>query len=207
MPAIKAEILQKILSDASEAKPIEGMKHTYAPDDYNKIMAKNRAMGLMNDNGDVYSAHIPEGSVEFDAFGNLRKIGRTVPKMLDLNTYTQNRYMVVKSATSKKMGRPRKDEQEKEETRTTEILVVLGEPIVKAITAMNELPKTVKAFRFAKVGDGDWEFKGAEFIQDSVAYKMTRSLAPTSALKLIQMIEAANNRTENVFGDSLDEIV
>lgn len=208
MPAIKAEVLQRILSDANSVKPIEGTKYAYTPDDYNKIMAKNRAMGLMSGDGDYYTPEIPEGSVEFDAFGNLRKLGRTAPKMLDLNVYTQNRYMIVKS--SKKMGRPRKgkDSGEAAESKLyTEILVVLGEPIVKAISAMNELPKTVKAFRFAKAEGESWEFKGAEFIEDKIAYQMTHTLAPESALKLMQLIEAGQNEAGNrVMGDSLDEI-
>lgn len=197
--AIKAEILQNILADSDKAKSIEGMENTYTPEDYNKVMAKNRAMGLINDGeSDRYTPHTPEGAIEFDAFGRLRKIARTAPKMIDLNRYTQNRYMI------ETVGIPKEGEKS-ERPAGTYIVLVLGEPIVRAITAMNELPKTVRAYRFKHTKEG-WDFVGAEFIEDSVAYKMTRTLKPTDALKLMQKIQAFNNTNDNEVGDSLDDI-
>lgn len=199
--AIKADILQNILSDAEKAKPIEGMKDTYTPEDYNKIMAKNRAMGLMRDGQSAdgrYHAAIPEGSVEFDMNGNLRKIGRTAPKMIDLARYTTNRYMVEKIAIPK-------DGEKAERQPGTYIVLVLGEPIVKAITAMNELPKTVKAFRFLRQKD-NWKYVGAEFIEDTVAYKMKGVLKPIDALRLMQKVKDFDNKNGNEMGDSLDDI-
>lgn len=197
--AIKAEILQKILADSEEAKSIEGMDNAYTPEDYNKVMAKNRAMGLINDGEtDRYVPHTPEGAIEFDAFGRLRKIARTAPKMIDLNRYTQNRYFV------EKVGVPKEGEKT-ERPAGTYIVMVLGEPIVKAITAMNELPKTVRAYRFRFVKD-DWEYVGSEFIEDSVAYKMTKTLKPSDALKLMQKVQSFNNTNDNEVGDSLDDI-
>lgn len=197
--AIKAEILQKILADSEEAKSIEGMDNAYTPEDYNKVMAKNRAMGLINDGEtDRYVPHTPEGAIEFDAFGRLRKIARTAPKMIDLNRYTQNRYFV------EKVGVPKEGEKT-ERPAGTYIVMVLGEPIVRAITAMNELPKTVRAYRFRFVKD-DWEYVGSEFIEDSVAYKMTKTLKPSDALKLMQKVQSFNNTNDNEIGDSLDDI-
>lgn len=197
--AIKAEILQNILADSDKAKPIEGMENAYTPEDYNKVMAKNRAMGLINDGEtDRYVPHTPEGAIEFDAFGRLRKIARTAPKMIDLNRYTQNRYMI------EKIGVPKEGEKA-ERPAGTYIVMVLGEPIVKAITAMNELPKTVRAYRFQLVKD-DWQYVGSEFIEDTVAYKMTRTLKPSDALKLMQKVQKFENTNDNEVGDSLDDI-
>jgi hypothetical protein len=197
--AIKAEILQNILADSDKAKPIEGMENAYTPEDYNKVMAKNRAMGLINDGEtDRYVPHTPEGAIEFDAFGRLRKIARTAPKMIDLNRYTQNRYMV------EKVGIPSEGEKA-ERPAGTYIIMVLGEPIVKAITAMNELPKTVRAYRFRHTKD-DWEYVGSEFIEDTVAYKMTKTLKPSDALKLMQKVQNFENTNDNEVGDSLDDI-
>ena len=197
--AIKAEILQNILADSDKAKPIEGMENAYTPEDYNKVMAKNRAMGLINDGeSDRYVPHTPEGAIEFDAFGRLRKIARTAPKMIDLARYTQNRYMV------ERIGVPKEGEKA-ERPAGTYIVMVLGEPIVKAITAMNELPKTVRAYRFQLVKD-EWQYIGSEFIEDTVAYKMTKTLKPSDALKLMQKVQNFENANDNEVGDSLDDI-
>lgn len=198
--AVKAEILQKILADSDKAQPIDGMGgSSYTPEDYNKVMAKNRAIGLINDGEtDRYTPHTPEGAIEFDAFGRLRKIARTAPKMIDLNRYTQNRYMI------ERVGVPKEGEKS-ERPAGTYIILVLGEPIVKAITAMNELPKTVRAFRFQFIKD-EWVFVGSEFIEDSVAYKMTKTLKPSDALKLMQKIQHFENTNDNEVGDSLDDI-
>ena len=197
--AVKAEILQKILADSDSAKPVEGMENAYTPEDYNKVMAKNRAMGLINDGeSDRYVPHTPEGAIEFDAFGRLRKIARTAPKLIDLNRYTQNRYMVEKIGVAKEGGK-------QERPAGTYIVMVLGEPIVRAITAMNELPKTVRAYRFRFVKD-DWNYVGSEFIEDSVAYKMVKTLKPSDALKLMQKIQHFENTNDNEVGDSLDDI-
>lgn len=197
--AIKAEILQKILADSDKAKPIDGMENAYTPEDYNKVMAKNRAMGLINDGeSDRYVPHTPEGAIEFDAFGRLRKIARTAPKMIDLSRYTQNRYMVEKVGVAK-------EGEKTERPAGTYIIMVLGEPIVRAITAMNELPKTVRAYRFRLVKE-EWQYVGSEFIEDSVAYKMTKTLKPSDALKLMQKVQAFENSNDDEAGDSLDDI-
>lgn len=197
--AVKAEILQKILADSDKAKPVKGMDNAYTPEDYNKVMAKNRAMGLINDGeSDRYVPHTPEGAIEFDAFGRLRKIARTAPKMIDLNRYTQNRYMIEKVGVAK-------EGEKAERPAGTYIVMVLGEPIVRAITAMNELPKTVRAYRFRYVKE-EWEYVGSEFIEDRVAYKMVKTLKPSDALTLMQKIQHFENTNDNEVGDSLDDI-
>lgn len=139
---IKAEVLAGILSDAGTAKPIEGKPNVYSPEEYNKIAAKNRAMGLVQDS-EYLESHIKPGSVEFDANHNLKKIGRNEPKMLDLATYTANRYMVEKVAAmnAKKLGKE----------AGTYIVMVLGNAIVTAINNTQELPPTVKAYRFKRI--------------------------------------------------------
>lgn len=232
--AIKPEILQSILSDADTAKSVKNMKHSYSPEEYNKLMARNRAMGLINDtsNGGMYEANIKEGDVEFDMNGNLRKIKRTQPMLLDLNRYTANRYMV------EKVGLPAKGER-RILTPGTYILCVFGEAIVQAISANNELPKTVKAFRFFKdtettitnipVADEQgnpvldengqpkteekketktvWKYVRSEFIKNELVYTMTGHLNIDAALSLIQQVEElADSADDRLEGDSLDDI-
>lgn len=137
----KAEVYSRIFEDAKTAKPIPGKPNTYEPDDYNKVRAQSLLMGLAND-GEYLVPHIPHGAVEMDGNGNLKAIARNRPAMLDLNFYTRNRYEVEKviPANEKKMGLE----------RGTYILVLLGNPIVKAVADTVELPKTVRAFRFKK---------------------------------------------------------
>lgn len=57
--AIKAEILQQILSDADTAQTVPGMKNVYTPEEYNKVMAKKRALGLINDGQTGWLLPIP----------------------------------------------------------------------------------------------------------------------------------------------------
>lgn len=244
MANIKAEVLANILADAQTAKNIEGKPNIYSPEEYNKIAAKNRAMGLVGDNTEYLESHIDAGAVEWDANKNLKKIGRNAPKMLDIAGYTANRYMVEKvlPVNEKKVGRE----------RGTYILVVLGNAIVQAINNTQELPPTVKAYRFKRVekevfvnvetGEKEklqevsldevnadpeaeerskqeapelekqtvveWKYCGAEFIEDKLAYQMTKQLDPDSVLKLRAQIETNPNPrlSDNVYGDSLDEI-
>lgn len=218
--AIKAEILQQILSDADTAQTVPGMENVYTPDEYNKVMAKKRALGLINDGqtDGYYHSRVEEGEVEFDEFGNLKKIGRTQPKMIDLNRYCANRYKVEKKG------------------QATYIICVFGEAIVNAINATTELPPSVKAFRFkrkvvnstitqemidqmseedkakAEVGQGFstvvWEYERSEFIQRDEVYKMTKKLENYSALELMRQVEAArvDSGDSNVDGDTLDAI-
>ena len=232
--AIKPEILQAILADADTATPVKNMAHSYTPEEYNKIMAKNRAMGMINDtsNGGTYEANIKDGDVEFDANGNLRKIKRTGPMMLDLGRFTANRYSVDR------VGVPNKGEKTTLKPGTY-ILCVFGEAVVGAIQANLELPKTVKAFRFYKdtythkevkpvlddVGNPviddngnpvaeeieekrtEWKYVRSEFVPNEVVYQMTGHLNPDAALTLIQQVEElANSADDRVEGDSLDEI-
>lgn len=218
--AIKAEILQQILSDADTAQTVPGMKNVYTPEEYNKVMAKKRALGLVNDGqtDGYYQSRVEEGEVEFDEFGNLKKIGRTQPKMIDLNRYCANRYKVEKKG------------------QATYIICVFGEAIVNAINATTELPPSVKAFRFkrkvvnstitqemtdqmseedkakAEVGQGFstvvWEYERSEFIQRDEVYKMTKKLENYSALELMRQVEAArvDSGDSSVDGDTLDAI-
>lgn len=141
MANIKAEVLADILADAKTAKNIEGKPNIYSPEEYNKLAARERAMGLVSDEEYLVGSVAP-GSVEFDANHNLKKIGRNAPKMLDLAAYTTNRYMVetVLPINAKKQGRK----------AGTYIVMVLGNAIVTAINNTQELPPTVKAYRFIK---------------------------------------------------------
>lgn len=202
--AIKAETLQRILSDADSAQEVPNMKNTYAPEEYQKVMAKKNALGLINDgqNNGYYQPNIDEGSVEFDEFGNLRALGRTQPVLLDVNRYTANRYKVerVTGVTTKTKGVP----------VGTYIIAVFGEGIVSAINSTNELPPSIKAFRFVRKEEGEtvkWEYVKSEFVPRDEVYKMTKKLAPDSALELIQQVTTvANSSDDNVDGDSLDDI-
>lgn len=240
MANIKAEVLAGILADAETAKHIEGKPHIYSPEEYNKLAARERAMGLIGDE-EYLRPQIDIGVVEFDANHNLKKIGRNLPKMLDLAAYTANRYMVEKvlPINAKKAG----------VEAGTYIVMVLGNAIVTAINNTQELPPTVKAYRFRRTekeilvdlegnrtkavevslddikADNveekaaeaaqvekkvivDWEYCGAEFIKDEVAYKMTNQLDPDSVLKLRAKIDDNPNPKlgDKVYGDSLDDI-
>lgn len=141
MANIKAEVLANILADAKTAKNIEGKPNIYSPEEYNKLAARERAMGLVGDEEYLVS-HIDPGSVEFDANHNLKKIGRNTPKLLDLSAYTANRYLIEKilPVNEKRQGKK----------AGTYIVMVLGNAIVTAINNTQELPPTVKAYRFIR---------------------------------------------------------
>lgn len=229
--AIKAEILQSILSEGDKAKAIPGKPHVYTPEEYNKVMAKKRALGLINDgqSDGYYHSRVEEGEVEFDEFGNLKKIGRTQPKMLDLNRYCANRYSIDRISVAQTKTRGLE--------AGTYLVCVFGEAIVRAINATTELPATVKAFRFkrnvvksnitqemydqmtpedqatCKVGDEFetviWDYVKSEFVPKEDVYKMTKKLSNLGALELIQKVEEAraDSSMENVDGDELDGIL
>lgn len=239
--SFKAEVLSNILNEAQEARKhnIPGHKNTYEPEEYLKVRAETLAMNQM-EQGDYLKPMHNIGEIEFDANGNLKQIARNRPAMLDLAYYTRNRYEVEKiiPANEKKAKLP----------RGTYILVVIGNPIVKAITDTVELPKNVKAYRFkreeilvdaeevmtenekgetmpiteapqtdekgepVKVEPGEkvttyyWKYIGAEMIQSDRVYKMTRQLKPHDMLELLSQIEEGVNYSDNVDGDSLDDI-
>lgn len=230
--AFKPEILQQILSDAGEAekRPVPGMKNVYTPEDYNLVMAKKRAMGMLDDgqSDGYYHSRVEEGEVEFDEMGRLKKIGRTQPKMIDLNRYCANRYLIdrVTVAQTKTKGLD----------AGTYIVCVFGEAIVNAINATTELPASVKAFRFrkttvegevtqemidqmteedkatAKIGDKFtttyWKYEKSEFLPKEEVYKMTKRLSNMAALELMHQIQDArvDSGDNNVDGDELDAI-
>lgn len=137
----KAEAYSRIFEEARDAKEVKGKPNTYDPDNYNKVRAQTLLMGLTEDS-EYLVPKIPIGAVEMDGNGNLKAIARNRPAMLDLNFYTRNRYEVetVIPANEKKMGRE----------RGTYILVLIGNPIVRAIADTIELPKTIRAFRFKR---------------------------------------------------------
>lgn len=139
----KSETLSRILNEARDAKPLDNnkRKHIYSPDEYNKMRAEILALDQVSNSEYLIPQH-EFGAIEFDDNGNLKEIGRNRPAMLDLAYYTRNRYEVEKiiPANEKKSKLP----------RGTYILVVLGNPIVKAISDVVELPKTVKAYRFKR---------------------------------------------------------
>ncbi len=209
--AIKPDILKNILSDAETAKHIEGKEHSYTPEEYNKLAAKHRAMGMINDTSadGTYQADIPEGSVEFDSNGNLRRIKRNNPMLLDLGRYTANRFIV------EKVGVPEEGEKAKNRPGTY-ILVAFGELIVNAISANTELPRTVKVFRFklkqkkddkGKVVEKSWKYVRSEFVKNDIVYQMTGHLKAEDALKLMQQVEEfANSADDRLEGESLDDI-
>lgn len=137
----KAEVYSRIFEDAKNAKPIKNMPNVYTPDEYNKVRAQSLLLGMVDD-GEYLEAKIPVGAVELNPDGSLKAIARNRPAMLDLNMYTRNRYEVqeVIPANEKKVGLE----------RGTYIVVLIGNPIVRAIADTVELPKTVRAFRFKK---------------------------------------------------------
>lgn len=202
---IKAEVLASILDDSKNAKNIPGMKNVYTPEEYNKKMAENRAMGLLEGN-DGYLHGVPKtGAIEIDdRTGNLKKINRNKPAMLDINIYTANRYKVDKKVEVIEKKSKDGKETSKEEKITLDILVIIGHAIVNGITNVNEIPKTVKAYRFRKNGS-KWEYKGAELVSDKEAYEFKNQLNPYDALSLMHLIRESD-LTSNVQGDKLNDI-
>lgn len=137
----KAEAYSRIFEDARSAKEVKGKKNTYDPENYNKVRAQALLMGMTED-GEYLVPKIPTGAVELNPDGSLKSIARNRPAMLDLNFYTRNRYDVEKviPANEKKVGLE----------RGTYIVVLIGNPIVRAIADTVELPKTIRAFRFKR---------------------------------------------------------
>lgn len=195
--AIRADVLQNILSDADAAKPVDGTRNVYEPDAYSKVMARNYALGLINEPQDGYlKADIKEGEVEFDEKGNLKKIGRMQPKLIDLRRYTANRYTKEVFGVGNAEGR----------RPGTYILLVLGNAIVNSIANVRDLPPTVKAFRF-RHQNGEWVYEGAELLKSERVQQMTASLNPAAALTLMQLINTNVTKSAEVEGDSLDDIL
>lgn len=137
----KAEAYSRIFEDARTAKEVKGKKNTYDPENYNKVRAQALLMGMTED-GEYLVPKIPTGAVELNPDGSLKSIARNRPAMLNLNFYTRNRYDVEKviPANEKKVGLE----------RGTYIVVLIGNPIVRAIADTVELPKTIRAFRFKR---------------------------------------------------------
>lgn len=197
--AIRPEVLQKILNDADSAKPVEGTKDAFDPENYNKVRARQEAMALLNEAGnDGYlEPQIGEGAIEFDTKGNLKHIARTQPKLIDTRRLTANRYakQTVKPGTlGLRAG--------------TDILFVFGGAAIRAFENTTLTPQ-VKVYRFHyNTKKGEWQYVRAELIEDKVAYStMTNSLNGASALSLIHKIEQDVIKSAEVEGDSLDSVL
>lgn len=202
MATIKAEVLASILDDSKNAKNIPGMANVYTPEEYNKKMAEQRAMGLLEGNDGYLHGDPKPGAIEFDKVtGNLRKINRNKAAMLDINIYTANRYLVDKKTHLEegKDGKPGK-----EVVDSLDIVVVLGHAIVNGIQHMTEIPKSVKAYRFRKNGK-NWDYVGAELVSDKQAYEMRNILNPYDVLSLMSKIRESD-LTSNIAGDKLNDI-
>lgn len=199
MATLKAEVLASILDDSKNAKNIPGMANVYTPEEYNKKMAEQRAMGLLEGNDGYLHGDPKPGAIEIDKMtGNLRKINRNKPAMLDLNVYTANRYLVERNV--EKVG----EGEKAKEVASVDILVVLGHAIVNGIQNMTEIPKSIKAYRFHKNGK-NWDYKGAELVSDKQAYEMRGVLNPYDVLSLMSKIRESD-LTSNVMGDKLNDI-
>lgn len=138
----KADVYSKIFNDARSAVPVKGKKNTYDPENYNKVRAQTLLIGQMEE-GEYLESKIEPGAVEYDSRGNLKRIGRNRPAMLDLNFYTRNRYEIEKKRVAIP-GSKGKFENE------TYLLVVMGNAIVRALDDTAELPQTIKVFRFKR---------------------------------------------------------
>ena len=204
MATLKAEVLANILDDSKNAKNIPGMANVYTPEEYNKKMAEQRAMGLLEGNDGYLHGEPKPGAIEIDKMtGNLRKINRNKPAMLDINIYTANRYSVEKKTEIVK-EKNKKGEMVEKEVTNVDILVVLGHALVQGIQNMTEIPKSVKAYRFHKESK-DWSYKGAELVSDKQAYEMRSVLNPYDVLSLMAKIRESD-LTSNVQGDKLNDI-
>lgn len=209
MPSYKAEAYARILNEAKDAKPLEGKKNVYSPEEYNKVMQAERFLSNLNQGGEWITAQTSPGDVEFDEYGHLKKIGRAKPAMLPVEVYTMNRYLLDVHEEEQKYTTTDKDGKVEEKTRTkkiTDILVAMGQPIVQAISQTHELPPTVTVFRFRKNQAGNWKFIKAEFVKSEVCYSMTKTLSAEAMLKLINEMDEAKTKATNNMGDSLEDI-
>lgn len=226
MSTYKAEQFARILNDAETAKPIEGHKNAYSPDEYAKVYQAKLLMAKMEE-GEIMTARIPVGAVEYNPDGSIKRLARNREALFDISRYTSNRYMVeritAQRAKSKKL------------TEGTYILVMWGESVVEATTQVKDLPETVRVFRFMKkehggtvtqeiidassdedkkdmmIGDTftytTWEYVDTERIPREQAYKMNRELNADAMLELIQQIEEHTTiNGEQITKDSLDDI-
>lgn len=195
---IRPEVLKKVLNDADEAKPVEGTKDAFDPENYSKVKARQDAMAMLNQSSSEYlEPQYGEGAIEFDERGNLKRIARTQPKLIDTNRLTANRYTkeVVKPGTlGLKPG--------------TDILFVFGGAAIRAFENTSLTPQ-VKVYRFHyNSKTSEFDYVRAELIEDKVAYAtMTSTLNGASALSLIHKIEQSTVASENVEGDDLSSIL
>lgn len=195
---IRPEVLKKILNDADKAEPVEGTHDAYDPENYAKVKARQDAMAMLNQaNSEYLEPQIGEGAVEFDERGNLKRIGRTQPKLIDTNRLTANRYMKQTVKTGTLGLRP-----------GTDILFVFGGAAIRAFENTSLTPQ-VKVYRFHYNSKAkDFDYVRAEMIEDKQAYAlMTNSLNGASALSLIHKIEQDAVKSEAVEGDDLMSIL
>lgn len=228
MANIKAEVLASILADAKTAKELPGRKNVYSPENYNKLATQSRAMGLMND-GEYLEPKIKPGSFEWDHERHcLKKIARNEPKLLDLNQYCANRYMLEKNTVAS--GKDKAG---------TYIVLIRGMAAVQMLENSSDLTATVIAYRFKKVNQEieapkdlveqagvdengqplvqegekvsfvDWEYQGTEVMAVTEARnKLVRKLNNEAAFELFQKIDNNPNPRYKggVEGDSLDDL-
>ena len=197
--AIRPEVLKNILNDADTAVPVEGTKDAYDPENYQKVHARQQAMAMINETGTdgFLEPQIGEGEVEFDERGNLRRLARTQPKLIDIRRLTTNRYakQTVKPGTlGLRAG--------------TDILFVFGGAAVRGFENTTLTPQ-IKVYRFHfNTKKHEWEYVRAELMEDKIAYStMTNSLDGKSALFLIHKIEQNTVQSADVEGDSLDKVL
>lgn len=228
MANIKAEVLASILADAKTAQALPGRKNTYSPEDYNKLAAQSRAMGLVTDT-EYLEPKIKPGSFEWDHERHcLKKIARNEPKLLDLNLYCANRYKLEKNTVA--AGK---------EKAGTFIVLVRGQAAVQMLENAQDLTATMVAYRFKKTERGmtiteemvaqagndengepklkagdtatytDWEYVGSEIVSVVKAREeFTRKLNNDAAYELFQKIDDNPNPRfkGGTEGDSLDDI-
>lgn len=210
---MKAEVLEKILRDAKEAKPIKDIgPNTYSVSDYNKVRGRDIATSNLNNNSsNFYDIELMPGDVEFDSQGRLKHIGRSMPKMIDERLFTANKYKLYTFEEDETLSddEDNKKHSKKADNKKPPVLkVVLGNTIVRAIEQTNELPPQVKAFCFVRDESANWKYTGAELVRSEEVRTFTRSLNPTAVYKLLQEIElrTATSAAEVSQGDSLDDL-
>lgn len=208
MPTQKATMLANILNGAADVKPIPGMKDIYTPDQYQKMMDANMVEAQLDSVDGYLRSKTEEGAVEFDErTGRLRKINRNAPRMLDLNIYAANRYMLEKEEHEE----PVLDKEGKETGKTKKIVdkfdlvLVTGLATVRAIDNKTELPKSVRAYRFSRK-NSHLEYVKTELIPDKVAYEMVNTLTPLDCLRLMQQIAESDVQGKEG-GDTLNDIL
>lgn len=214
----KAEQLSRVLNEAKDAKPIEGMNNTYTPEEYSKLFRANYAMAEL-ESTDFLVPQIDTAAFEYDKTQHRpRSIARYKPAMLDLNILAANLYQAdtIERTEEYSTNEEVTDDKGKKTSKVVKktkvykdkvVKVIFGQATVQAIRDLKEIGNSVKAQVFVKRHEegADWEYQKAELVPKDEAYKFTKTLEVKSAIRLMRKMQESQTSEQSV-GDSLEDV-